>query len=61
MLPGSARGPGTFSLSGPESRWLNRLSEQAELLAEDEGTFIEEVTSTIDRDKVRLDQYGLDL
>lgn len=52
---------GAFSLSKPESNWLNRLSKQAERLPEDEGAFIEETVAGVDRGKVRLDQYGIDL
>jgi methanol--5-hydroxybenzimidazolylcobamide Co-methyltransferase len=52
---------GAFSLSKPESNWLNRLSKQAEQLPEDEGRFIEEMVAGVDRQKVRLDQYGIDL
>jgi methanol--5-hydroxybenzimidazolylcobamide Co-methyltransferase len=50
---------GAFSLSPPEQRWLTRLSAQAEELPEREDSFIEETVGRIDRQKVRLDQYGL--
>jgi methanol--5-hydroxybenzimidazolylcobamide Co-methyltransferase len=50
-----------FSLSKPEANWLDRLSAQAEDLPEDEGRFIEEMVAGADRDKVRFDQYGLDV
>lgn len=52
---------GAFSLSKPESRWLNRLSSQADELPEDEGSFIEAMVGALDRAKIRLDQYGIDL
>ena len=50
-----------FSLSKPEAHWLGRLSAQAEDLPEDEGRFIEEMVAGADRDKVRFDQYGIDM
>ena len=52
---------GAFTLSKPEGNWLSRLSRQAEDLPEDEGRFIEEMVAGVDRSKVRLDQYGIDL
>ena len=52
---------GAFPLSKPEGNWLSRLSRQAEDLPEDEGRFIEEMVAGVDRSKVRLDQYGIDL
>jgi methanol--5-hydroxybenzimidazolylcobamide Co-methyltransferase len=52
---------GEFSLTKPEANWLGRLSRQAEQLPEDEGRFIEEMVAGADRQKVRLDQYGLDV
>ena len=52
---------GTFLLSKPESNWLDRLSKQAEQLPEDEGNFIEEIVAGVDREEVRLEQYGTDL
>lgn len=51
---------GAFLLRRAESNWLRRLSEQAEQLPEDEGHFIEEMVARVDREKVRLGQYGLD-
>jgi methanol--5-hydroxybenzimidazolylcobamide Co-methyltransferase len=57
LRDGQARG--AFSLSKPESNWLSRLSKQAERLPEDEDAFIEEMVAGVDRQKVRLDQYGL--
>jgi len=50
-----------FSLSKPEANWLDRLSAQAEDLPADEGRFIEEMVAGADRDKVRFDQYGIDM
>jgi hypothetical protein len=52
---------GEFALTKPEANWLGRLSRQAEALPEDEGRFIEEMVAGADRQKVRLDQYGIDL
>ncbi len=52
---------GEFALTKPEANWLGRLSHQAEALPEDEGRFIEEMVAGADRQKVRLDQYGIDL
>ena len=46
-------------MSRAEQRWLTRLSAQAEQLPEDEDSFIDEVVSQIDRQKVHLDQYDL--
>jgi methanol--5-hydroxybenzimidazolylcobamide Co-methyltransferase len=51
---------GEFPLSKPEANWLSRLSRQADDLPEDEEGFIEEMAARADRQKVRLDQYGLD-
>lgn len=48
-----------YQLLPNEVSWLNRLSKQADSLAEDEDEFIASVLPTIDLDKVRLDQYGL--
>ncbi len=52
---------GEFDLTKPEANWLGRLSRQAEGLPEDEGRFIEEMVAGTDRQKVRLDEYGIDL
>ncbi len=52
---------GEFSLTKPEANWLGRLSRQAEQLPEDEERFIAEMVAGADRQKVRLDQYGLDV
>jgi hypothetical protein len=52
---------GTFLLSKPESNWLDRLSRQAEQLPEDEGGFIEKIVAGLDRQELRLGQYGTDL
>jgi len=50
-----------FALSKPEANWLDRLSAQAEDLPEDEERFIGEMVAGADRDKVRFDQYGIDV
>jgi methanol--5-hydroxybenzimidazolylcobamide Co-methyltransferase len=52
---------GAFPLSKPEGNWLTRLSKQAESLPEDEESFIEEMATGADREKVRLEQYGINL
>ncbi len=52
---------GAFPLSKPEGNWLTRLSTQAENLPEDEESFIEEMAAGADRQKVRLEQYGIAL
>ena len=52
---------GELALAKAEVNWLGRLSRQAEDLPEDEGAFIERMTAGVDRQKVRLDQYGIDL
>jgi methanol--5-hydroxybenzimidazolylcobamide Co-methyltransferase len=52
---------GEFALNKPEANWLSRLSRQAERLPEDEDSFILEMVAGADREKVRFDQYGIDL
>ncbi len=52
---------GAFLLRRAESNWLGRLSKQADQLPEDEGRLIEEMAAGADRQKVRLDQYGLEV
>ena len=57
----AAQQDGIFVLSRAETGWLNRLSKQAEQLAEDEDTFIGLILPEVARERVRLDQYGLTL
>jgi methanol--5-hydroxybenzimidazolylcobamide Co-methyltransferase len=52
-----ARTEGAITLSRPETVWLDRLSSQAETLPEDEDCFVDQMAATIDRGKVRLEQY----
>jgi methanol--5-hydroxybenzimidazolylcobamide Co-methyltransferase len=54
-----AAAAGSLDMSDQELDWLDRLSEQADALPEDEDTLIREISPTLDADKVRLDQYGL--
>jgi methanol--5-hydroxybenzimidazolylcobamide Co-methyltransferase len=56
----SAAAAGSLEISDQERTWLDRLSVQADTLPEDEDTLIGEITPTLEADKVRLDQYGLD-
>jgi methanol--5-hydroxybenzimidazolylcobamide Co-methyltransferase len=56
-----AQAEGEFALSKAEANWLSRLSAQADDLPADEGRFIEQMVAGTDRQKVRLDQYGIDL
>jgi methanol--5-hydroxybenzimidazolylcobamide Co-methyltransferase len=55
----SAHNEGAFAISKTEVRWLDRLSEQADTLPEDESEFIASMRNKIDLSKVRLDEYGL--
>jgi methanol--5-hydroxybenzimidazolylcobamide Co-methyltransferase len=50
---------GHFPLSRLESRWLDRLSSQADELPEDENQFISEMLTKIDLGKIRLEEYDL--
>jgi len=50
---------GEFTLSRVETRWLNRLSRQAEELPEDEDQFIAQMLELVDRKKVRLEEYDI--
>ncbi len=43
-----------------EQRWLDRLTRQAETLPEDEDKLIASLVPTLDRDKVRVEEYGLE-
>jgi methanol---5-hydroxybenzimidazolylcobamide Co-methyltransferase len=49
---------GSLSFSKIESRWLDRLSRQAELLPENEDELIAAVIPRLDPARVRLDEYG---
>ncbi|NLN19718.1 MAG: methanol--corrinoid methyltransferase [Firmicutes bacterium] len=55
----NAAASGHLDINEPERAWLDRLSRQADTLPDDEGTLIGEISPTLDRGKVRLDQYGL--
>jgi len=48
-----------FPMTKLESRWLSKLSVQADSLPEDENEFIAQVVPTVDSAKVRLSEYGL--
>ncbi|MFN8474379.1 MAG: methyltransferase MtaB domain-containing protein [Anaerolineae bacterium] len=54
-----AASEGIFTLSKMESRWLDRLSRQADALPEDEDEFIAAMAQTVDHTKGRLEEYGL--
>jgi methanol--5-hydroxybenzimidazolylcobamide Co-methyltransferase len=56
-----AASSGILRLSKPEERWLGVLSGQAETLPENEEEFITGMVKQVDRSKVRLEDYGLDL
>ncbi|MBN2046684.1 MAG: hypothetical protein JW750_02475 [Anaerolineaceae bacterium] len=57
----AASDQGAFNLSRMETRWLNKLSSQAETLPEDEESFISQMIGRIDREKVRLEEYDLEI
>jgi methanol--5-hydroxybenzimidazolylcobamide Co-methyltransferase len=50
---------GELTLSKLETRWLERLSKQADGLPEDEDEFISSILPTLQRSKVRLEEYGI--
>lgn len=52
---------GEFSLSQRELQWLDRLSDEADELPEDESELIANILPQIDQRKVRLDQYEIEL
>ena len=56
---GQAAAAGEFSLSRLETRWLARLTAQAEELPESEDVLIADMVGKVDRSKVRLEEYGL--
>ena len=49
-----------ISLGRGELRWLDRLSEAADALPEDEEAFLAEVLPRVDRAKVRIEEYELE-
>ncbi len=51
---------GRFELPKREVSWLQRLSNAAEQLPEDEHALIEQTLAGVDASKVRLDQYELE-
>ncbi|HYO87332.1 MAG TPA: methyltransferase MtaB domain-containing protein [Candidatus Limnocylindrales bacterium] len=55
----TAHHEGRYLLPANEVGWLDRLQRQADRLPEDESVFVAEMLPTLDRDKVRLDQYDL--
>jgi methanol--5-hydroxybenzimidazolylcobamide Co-methyltransferase len=48
-----------FEVSKLELRWLDRLSQAADSLPEDEGEFIAQMLPQLDLGKVRLEEYGI--
>ena len=48
-----------FQISKLETRWLDKLSHQAEALPEDEETFIADMVTKVDKSKVLLSEYQL--
>jgi methanol--5-hydroxybenzimidazolylcobamide Co-methyltransferase len=48
-----------FPLTKLETRWLDKLSTQADRLPEDETQLIAQIVPTVDSAKVRLSEYGL--
>jgi methanol---5-hydroxybenzimidazolylcobamide Co-methyltransferase len=50
---------GELSFSKVETRWLDRLTRQAEELPEDEAEFIAAALPGVDRGKVRLEEYEI--
>jgi len=48
-------------LSKPELRYLDRLSREADRLPESEEELVAQVVPTLDRDKVVLEEYGIDI
>ena len=54
-----AHSEGAFSLSKHELRWLDKLSNQADTLPDDEDKFIASMVAEVDRSKVQLGEYGL--
>jgi methanol--5-hydroxybenzimidazolylcobamide Co-methyltransferase len=54
-----AHSEGAFSLNKHELRWLDKLSNQADTLPDDEDEFIASMVAEVDRSKVLLGEYGL--
>ena len=52
---------GEFTLSRMENRWLTKLSNQADELPEDESQFIAQMVQVVDREKVRLEEYEIEV
>ena len=50
-----------FLLFEQDSRWLDLLTDQADELPEDENELIATMISTVERDKVHLEEYGIAL
>jgi methanol---5-hydroxybenzimidazolylcobamide Co-methyltransferase len=55
----SAGSSGELTFNRMEQRWLDRLSNLADELPEDENEFLANIVPTVDTTKVRLDQYDL--
>jgi methanol---5-hydroxybenzimidazolylcobamide Co-methyltransferase len=54
-----AASAGKFPMPKLETRWLSRLSSQADELPEDEGGFIAQVLPNLDASKIHVNEYGL--
>lgn len=53
-----AAGSQQITLSKLETRWLDRLSTQADQLPEEEGHLTAQIMPNLDADKVRVQEYG---
>ena len=56
-----ASASGQIPMSKQEQRWLDNLSRQADNLPEDEAAFIASQIPTLSPEKVRLEEYGIEL
>jgi methanol--5-hydroxybenzimidazolylcobamide Co-methyltransferase len=56
----AAHESGALPLARPELNWLRRLSTAAEELPEDEEAFLEPALASVDRTKIRLEEYELE-
>jgi methanol---5-hydroxybenzimidazolylcobamide Co-methyltransferase len=56
-----AAAAGQITLSKIEQRWLDKLSRMADTLPEDEAAFIASQVPTLSPEKVRLEEYGIEL
>ncbi|HEX7599198.1 MAG TPA: methyltransferase MtaB domain-containing protein [Polyangia bacterium] len=56
---GQAAAAGAFSLSRLETRWLARLTAQADELPESEDELIADMVGKVDKSKGRLEEYGI--